>query len=207
VVVDSVLGRQEVLIKSLGSLVRKVPFVMGCTISSDSRLVLILSAWEIVNRRADQPLLRLARTQSSRFDARQAHAILVVEDSAMQRKRLSAVLRQAGYPADAAENGFTALKQLREKRYAAFCVDIVMPLMDGLEFVERLRQMPGYADRPVVFVTGLTTARERDRAASLGAQDYLIKPVEPELLIQVLDRHCLGVGAPGARQPTDPAVV
>lgn len=215
VLVDAVLGRQEVLIKSLGSLIRKVPFVMGCTIASDSRLVLILSAWEIVNRRADQPLLRLDRVRSGQLEARQAHPVLVVEDSAMQRKRLSAILRQAGYPADTAENGFAALKQLREKRYAAFCVDIVMPLMDGLEFVARLRQLPGYADRPVVFVTGLTTASERDRAAGLGAQDYLIKPVEAELLIQVLDRHCLvagggaggGAGASGALQPTDPAVI
>ena len=49
VLVDAVLGRQEVLIKSLGSLIKKAPFVMGCTILSDSRLVLILNAWEIVH--------------------------------------------------------------------------------------------------------------------------------------------------------------
>ena len=207
VLVDAVVGRQEVLIKNLGSLIRKVPFVMGCTISSDSRLVLILSAWEIVNRRPDQPAPRLGRTLDDRFEERQTHAVLVVEDSAMQRKRLSAILRQAGYPADNAENGFAALKQLREKRYAAFCVDIVMPLMDGLEFVERLRQMPDHADSAVVFVTGRTTVSKQDRAARLGVLDYLIKPVEPEVLIEAFDRHCLGVRASGAVQQTDPAVV
>jgi two-component system chemotaxis sensor kinase CheA len=207
VLVDAVLGRQEVLIKNLGSLVRKVPFVMGCTISSDSRLVLILSAWEIVHRRTVRPRLGLDRTLSSRFGARQAHPVLVVEDSAMQRRRLSAVLRQAGYPSETAENGFAALKQLREKRYAAFCVDIVMPLMDGLEFVERLRQMPDYADCPVVFITGRDMVADRERAAGFGVQDYFVKPVEAELLIQALDRHCLRERAADAAQATDPAVV
>ena len=125
----------------------------------------------------------------------------------MQRKRLSAILTQAGYPADTAENGFAALKQLRERRYTAFCVDIVMPLINGLEFVERLRQMPGHGDSAVVFVTGRTSTGERDRALGLGVPDYLLKPVEPELLIQVLDRLCLGEPAPGAVVATDPAVV
>ena len=82
-----------------------------------------------------------------------------------------------------------------------------MPLMDGLEFVERLRQMPDHADSAVVFVTGRTTVSKQDRAARLGVLDYLIKPVEPEVLIEALDRHCLGVRASGAVQQTDPAVV
>ena len=53
---DEVLGRQEVLIKNLGRLIKKAPYVMGCTILSDSRLVLILNAWEIVNARTRKPL-------------------------------------------------------------------------------------------------------------------------------------------------------
>src|SRR5262249_48963690 len=56
VLVDAVLGRQEVLIKNLGRLLKKAPFVMGCTILSDSRLVLILNAWEIINARVKKPL-------------------------------------------------------------------------------------------------------------------------------------------------------
>ena len=81
-----------------------------------------------------------------------------------------------------------------------------MPLMDGIEFVERLRQMPQYTDSPVVFITGRTTVNEQDRAASLGVEDYFIKPVEPELLIRTLDRHCLRVSAPGVIEAANPAL-
>jgi chemotaxis protein histidine kinase CheA len=57
VLVDRMLGRQEVLIKNLGTMIKKVPFVMGCTILSDSRLVLILNVWEMVNARSGKAVL------------------------------------------------------------------------------------------------------------------------------------------------------
>src|SRR5947199_285553 len=123
---------------------------MGCTILSDSRLVLILNAWEIVNARARKPLavaLPSARAQG----ARKQHAVLIVDDSAIQRNHLSSILSHAGYVVDVAENGFEGLKRLRQRRHSAFCVDIVMPLMDGFEFVERLRRQPSHGASPVLF--------------------------------------------------------
>ncbi len=191
VLVDAVLGRQEVLIKSLGRLLKKVPFVMGCTILSDSRLVLILNAWEIVNTQIRKPVTLAAAAPDQ--GRRKLHALLVVDDSAIQRTHLSSLLSQAGYTVETAENGFEGLKRLRSRRYSAFCVDVAMPLMDGFEFVERLRRLPGHKDSPVFFITGRTSDAERDRAAHLGVREYLAKPVDPDLLVQHLDRACLRI--------------
>ncbi len=191
VLVDAVLGRQEVLIKSLGRLLKKVPFVMGCTILSDSRLVLILNAWEIVNTQIRKPVTLAAAAPDQ--GRRKQHALLVVDDSAIQRTHLSSLLSQAGYTVETAENGFEGLKRLRSRRYSAFCVDVTMPLMDGFEFVERLRRLPGHKDSPVFFITGRTSDAEHDRAAHLGVREYLEKPVDPDLLVQHLDRACLRI--------------
>jgi CheY-like chemotaxis protein len=191
VLVDAVVGRQEVLIKNLGSLIRKAPFVMGCTILSDSRLVLILNAWEIVNVRSRSPApvqAVLSQVQA----ARKGHSVLIVDDSAAQRSHLTAVLGHAGYTVDTADNGFEALKRIRLRGHSAFCVDVIMPLMDGFEFVERLRKVPGCKDRPVFFVTGRGSQAERDRAAQLGVLSYFEKPVDSEALVQAIDRACLG---------------
>jgi two-component system chemotaxis response regulator CheY len=70
-----------------------------------------------------------------------------------------------------------------------------MPLMDGFEFVERLRRLPGQAESPVFFITGRTSPADHDRAVHLGVRQYFEKPVDPDLLVQALDRVCLGNGA------------
>jgi two-component system chemotaxis sensor kinase CheA len=192
VLVDAVLGRQEVLIRNLGSLIKKAPFVMGCTILSDSRLVLILNAWDIVHSRFTRPPAVAQEAASQKQVQRKGHSVLIVDDSASQRSHLGSVLTQAGYAVDTADNGFEALKRMRQRRHSAFCVDVVMPLMDGFELVERLRRAPGSSDLPVLFVTGRCSQPERDRAAQLGVAHYFEKPVDPQTLIEAIDASVLG---------------
>ena len=198
IVVDAVLGKQDVLIKNLGSLVRHVPFVMGCTILSDSRLVLILNAWEVVNKERKKMVATDLTVGSSDSARRKEHVVLVVDDSPIQRKNLCSIISQAGYRVDAAENGFEGLKFVRRRRYSVYCVDVVMPLMDGFEFVERLRRTSGHTEAPVFFITARTTRTDRDRAAGLGVVEYFNKPVDAERLIASLDERCLGTAHPDA---------
>jgi two-component system chemotaxis sensor kinase CheA len=204
VLVDRVLDRQEVLIKNLGGLIKKVPFVMGCTILSDGRLVLILNAWEILNTRVERPLLTALDKPDQQRSARHALTILIVEDSALQRKNLSAILSHAGYRVEMANNGFEGLKRVRHKRYAAFCVDIAMPLMDGFAFVERLRHTPAHQDTPVFFITNYTAHQERDRAVRLGVNEFFMKPVDADVLVETLDTYCLGTAAARVDTTTSP---
>jgi two-component system chemotaxis sensor kinase CheA len=196
VLVDAIAGRQEVLIKSLGRVIKKLRFAMGCTILSDSRLVLILNPREIVAassaaRRGGGDALA---EETAAHRARRGHTVLVVDDSPIQQTDLRTILSRAGYAVDIAPNGFEALKRVRQKRYSAFLVDVFMPLMDGLEFVERLRRVPDSA--PVFFVTGHRDALDVARGEGLGVQGWFDKPVAPDLLVAALDSRCLADGEP-----------
>lgn len=196
VLVDAIAGRQEVLIKNLGRLVKKAPFVMGCTILPDGQLALILNPREIVTAAsgARRPRGEVLAEEDPRHHARAAHTVLVVDDSPIQQKQLQAIVARAGYAVDIAQNGFDALKHVRRKRYSAFLVDVFMPLMDGLEFVERLRALPDSA--PVFLVTGHRGGLDVPRAEALGVDGWFDKPVAPDALVAALDSRCLSGGAP-----------
>ncbi len=189
ILVDAVAGRQEILVKSLGRFVKKVPFVMGCTILRDSRLVLILDPRQIVETVSQVEGLQLATRVAGPVSDVAQPSILVVDDSAIQRENLKSILKQSNYRVETAENGFDALKASRQKTFAAFCVDIMMPLMDGYEFVERLRKMDAYRKAPVFLIT----AKDSDerRTSSLDIARVLRKPVDGTELIALLDSHIM----------------
>jgi two-component system chemotaxis sensor kinase CheA len=183
------MGRHDVLIKQFGRLVSKLPFLMGCTILSDSRLVSVLNVWEIVRNGARSVAKPSEIDHSDRFISRRKYTILVVDDSAIQRNRIAAALVRAGYRAITAEDGFDALSKVRARRFAACCVDVFMPLIDGLEFAERLKDAPDTKDMPVYMMSGRSVDQhyDRQRLDRLGVLDFFHKPFDIEVLIQALD--------------------
>lgn len=191
VLVDTITGRQEVLIKDLGTLIKKIPYIMGCTILSDSRLVMVLNAWEFVNYTENLQAETLKGKEKIN-KTRQSHSILIIDDSAIHRKNLHSAFNRAGYSVGMAENGFNALKDLRKKNYSLFCVDVIMPVMDGFEFVERLRQLPMHKNTPVFFISAKTTDTDHERAKQLGVNEYYNKPVDTTVLIEAIDKY-LGI--------------
>ena len=192
--VDKLMGRHDVLIKQFGRLVSKLPFLMGCTILSDSRLVSVLNVWEIVRNGARSIAKPAEIDQSDRFISRRKYTILVVDDSAIQRNRIAAALVRAGYRAITAEDGFDALSKVRARRFAACCVDVFMPLIDGLEFVERLKDASDTQDIPVYMMSGRSVDQhyDRQRLDRLGVLDFFHKPFDIEILIKSLDGVLLG---------------
>ncbi len=187
ILVDSVLGRQEILIKSLGRFLKKAPFVMGCTILRDSRLVLILDPRQIVEAVKQNGAMKLARLSEVETTTHKRHTILIVDDSAIQRENLKTILKNADYIVDTAENGFDALKGCRNKVYSAFCVDILMPLMDGYEFVERLRKISIYQNVPIFLITAKDV--DEARISNLNISQVFKKPVESAELISIMNNE------------------
>ena len=183
ILVDTVIGRQEILIKNLGNFLKKVPFVMGCTILQDSRLVQILDPRQVldaVRASGAPPLL-----ENKGHEAQGVRpTLLIVDDSSIQRENLKTILKSPDYLLETAENGFDALKLCRKTSFAALFVDIIMPLMDGYEFVERLRKIPAYASVPVYFISGKQV--EASRIAGLGVTKVFRKPVDRDELLASL---------------------
>lgn len=109
-----------------------------------------------------------------------AARILVVDDDHAFRLSTAALLRADGYAVDAAGDGPQAVEALRGSRYDAMLLDLRMPGVDGLGIVETLRR---WGDGiPILMISGYGTIDTAVRALHLGADDYLSKPVEPDVL-------------------------
>jgi DNA-binding NtrC family response regulator len=118
--------------------------------------------------------------------ARLRPAVLVVDDDAATRDGLLVLLESWGYQASATPDGKAALKHCEEELPHAIVTDLMMPEMNGLEFVGALGERAGQI--AIIFVTGQATIDTAVQAIKLGAYDYLPKPLEPERLREVLEK-------------------
>jgi PAS domain S-box-containing protein len=101
------------------------------------------------------------------LDAQTSAPVMVVEDDNSIREMMGRILKNAGWQVDLAENGCIALEHLQQNLPALILLDLMMPEMDGFEFVSKLRQEPSYADIPVVVLTAKDiTTEDRQRLHS-----------------------------------------
>ena len=111
----------------------------------------------------------------------------MIDDDPTVRELMERFLVKEGFSVVTAANGVEGLRRAREVRPAAITLDVLMPDLDGWTVLAALKGDPELADIPVIFVTILD---ERTKGYSLGATDYLVKPVDRERLAQVLTRIC-----------------
>ena len=115
--------------------------------------------------------------------------ILCVDDDRIALSVIRRPLEVNGYHVTSAESGYDAFLKIREHRPDLILLDIKMPGMDGFEVCSRLKANKELEGIPVIFVTGLEKEEDRDRAFSVGAVDYLVKPVPKNLLLQKVRSH------------------
>jgi putative two-component system response regulator len=112
--------------------------------------------------------------------------ILLVEDSQILREGLQALLEQEKYRVLAAANGLEALDLMQANLPDLILSDIVMPEMDGYSFFEAVRQKPEWLAIPFIFLTARREPQSVLAGKKMGADDYLLKPIEPEELLTVI---------------------
>ena len=117
--------------------------------------------------------------------------ILVVEDERLVRITIRELLNHAGYRVTIAEDGRTALERMASEIPDVVLLDLVMPVMDGAQTLEAIRN--NYGDVPVIIVTGYPNSELMGRVLELGPVPVLKKPVEPDHLLGSL-RMALGAG-------------
>lgn len=114
--------------------------------------------------------------------------LLIVEDSQRLRDAIVKALKQSGYAVDATGDGSDGLWMAQENTYDAVILDIMLPGLDGLTVLERLRA--GGKDTPVLFLTAKDTVADRVDGLKRGADDYLVKPFALEELLARIDALC-----------------
>ncbi|MFH2204149.1 MAG: response regulator transcription factor [Elusimicrobiota bacterium] len=110
--------------------------------------------------------------------------IVVIDDDEDFRLTIKDILEKAGYEVRLAGDGVTGLNLILESKPALVLADWVMPVMDGLQFVESLRASEQVGDVPVIMLTVKRSSKERDQALAAGAADYIMKPFETENLLE-----------------------
>jgi DNA-binding response OmpR family regulator len=115
--------------------------------------------------------------------------ILVVDDDEMTRHFLSHILAQQGFLLETAADGEQALTLLKEKAFDIILLDIEMPGLNGLETLKRIRKNYLKKDLPVLMVTANDQSTEIIQAFDLGANDYVVKPLDVPVLFARIRAH------------------
>jgi CheY-like chemotaxis protein len=121
-----------------------------------------------------------------------AQTILVVEDSALNRKLVETVLKPYGYRVLTAENGQVGVEIALREKPDLILMDVMMPVMNGYDATRRIREQAGATRIPIIALTANALPQERDQAIAAGCDDYITKPIDtrafPEQIQQFLKR-------------------
>jgi chemosensory pili system protein ChpA (sensor histidine kinase/response regulator) len=199
--VDELLGRQEIVVKPLGSLkaLDRSSFG-GATIDPEGRVVLVLDPARLLAK--DEQLTVTpelspnaeASTGSMLLDPEipeleaSEQWLLLIDDSLSIRKFVGRMLETAGYNVHTAVDGEEGLRMASTKNYRLILTDLEMPKLNGYEVIQGLRSREQTQQTPIVVMTTRAGDKHRQMALNIGASSYIAKPVDERALIHEIER-------------------
>lgn len=202
--VDRLMGSREIVVKTLGPQFSTVPGVSGATILGDGSVVVILdlaalirSALAIEHSRVTTlptPQKAIPAPKKPARDKDSPYTVMVVDDSVTVRKVTSRLLERQGMEVILAKHGADAVAQLQDRVPDIMLLDIEMPYMDGFEVASRVRHDSRLKQVPIIMITSRTGAKHRERALSIGVNEYMGKPFQEGPLVDAIKR-LLGIEA------------
>ncbi|MEI6313942.1 MAG: hybrid sensor histidine kinase/response regulator, partial [Syntrophus sp. (in: bacteria)] len=188
--VDAFLSTQQIVVKPLGSQLRKLRNISGVTILGDGQLVTVINVADIMKSIHSRAVTAAALPIVTR-ESQRRH-VLVVDDSITTRTLEKHILENAGYDVSALVDGQEAWDWLRssDKRLPDLVVsDIDMPRMNGFGLTESIKGDSRYANIPVVLVTSLDSPQDRFRGMETGADAYIVKTTfDQRELLEAIER-------------------
>ncbi len=223
VVVEEVLGKDEVVIKNLGQYLRRVKLFPGATISTDGSLILLVDVNRLAGTSAAEVDVVVPSASAARIfgpgamavasgsipaaavdEPNEEKVVVIADDSISVRKFVGRILEKAGYCVKLASDGLEAAELVAQVGCHLVITDIEMPRMNGYELMSHLRQDPVTRRIPVLVVTSRAGAKHRERAMKEGAASFLTKPVQEEQLLTVVEE--LMNSTVRQRRPAAPAL-
>lgn len=179
IIVDRIVGLEEVVIRPLPSLMKSQRIYSGITLAGNGAVMLILDADMLVHQASRQPAPSGIPTEASVPMSGTKPRLLVVDDSLSARRVLVKRLKNAGaFEIDQASDGVEALSFLRSQAFDAVFTDLDMPRMSGFELIREIksRSEPGDRSFPITVVSSRNDNASRQEATENGASAYLLKP-------------------------------
>ena len=193
-IVDSLIGQEEVVIKSLGEYLKGIEGIAGATIRGDGRVTLIVDVGALMDmaKSVKSSMQNLEdNLQKGEKSSPEDYNILVVDDSKTDRSIMKRALEPLGVTITEATNGVEALNLMKDgsKSFDAALIDIEMPRMDGYTLAAEIRKFNKFKMVPLIAVTSRTSRSDRMRGVEVGMTEYITKPYTPEYLMNVVARN------------------
>jgi chemosensory pili system protein ChpA (sensor histidine kinase/response regulator) len=180
---DSLEGSREIVVKTLGPHIASVAGVTGATILGDGRVIMILDPGTLVRaQRATDTVATVAPPVTER-----PPTALVVDDSITMRRVTQRLLERRGVRVLTARDGLDAITVLQEHEPDIILLDIEMPRMDGYQFATHVRNDAKVKHLPIIMITSRSGEKHRAKAIEIGVNDYLSKPYQESQLVAAIE--------------------
>ena len=185
-VVEKIVGQEEVVVKSLGKLLENTPGISGACIGGDGKVTLILDIAGIFRLLPHNIGAMVGPKQTGKWSSSQKRtktwSILIVEDSRSERKRTRLTLESKGYKVVEASEGREALSKLMDYQIDLVITDIEMPELDGYELTSKIREHKKFRTIPVIAISSHKEMIDRIKGMECGINTYLPKPFDEQEL-------------------------
>lgn len=196
-IVDTLVGQEEIVIKSLGDYLKGIEGIAGATIRGDGGVTLIVDVVALMQMartvKATAMIDSSSEGASSASEKTKAsdYTVMIVDDSKTDRMIMRKALEPMGIKLIEAGDGQEALNILKsgEHNFDAMLVDIEMPRMDGYSLASEIKKYNKYKNLPLIAVTSRTGKADRMRGVESGMVEYITKPYSADYLASVVQRN------------------
>jgi chemosensory pili system protein ChpA (sensor histidine kinase/response regulator) len=189
--IEDIVGREEIVVKSLGDYLKDIKLFSGATISGDGNVRLIINISSLIGE--EEKLAAKASVET--FEEEPPHElstrkpkVLVVDDSISIRKYVKRFLDRTGYEVDVAPDGMEALSIMGRIKFDIVIADLEMPVMHGYDLMVEMKKSPELMNIPIIVLTSRAGEKHRQKAMDMGARDYLVKPFEEQEMLSALKK-------------------
>jgi len=193
-IVDSLIGQEEIVIKSLGDYLTGVEGIAGATIRGDGGVTLIVDVAALMTmaKGVKVPAMMEESSSATKEKTRASdYTVMIVDDSKTDRTIMRKALEPIGITLVEAADGQEALNILKQgdHTFDAMLVDIEMPRMDGYTLATEIKKYNRYKNLPLIAVTSRTGKSDRMRGVESGMVEYITKPYSADYLLSVVQRN------------------
>ncbi|MBI5042301.1 MAG: hybrid sensor histidine kinase/response regulator, partial [Nitrospirae bacterium] len=203
--VDEIVAQEEIVVKSMGEYLKSIGLFSGATISGEGNVRFIIDTAALIEeslltgRKGISVKTSLkpeekageaaaASTVKKRETLLEKPKVIIVDDSISIRKYVSHFLTRAGYEVEVASDGFEALNKIGQIKVDLIVTDLEMPVMHGYELIAELKRVPDLSKIPIIVLTSRAGEKHRQKAFEMGAQEYVVKPFEEDVLIESIKK-------------------
>ena len=195
-IVDTLVGQEEIVIKSLGDYLKGIEGVAGATIRGDGGVTLIVDVVALMDIAKNVKATSMTESSSAAQITHEKtkasdYCVMIVDDSKTDRTIMRKALEPLGVTLVEAADGQEALNILKQgdHNFDAMLVDIEMPRMDGYTLATEIKKYNRYKNLPLIAVTSRTGKSDRMRGVESGMVEYITKPYSADYLSSVVQRN------------------